>query len=196
MPETMLELPPEVTEESTTPERLKIDSEDDWEQFVSTELGGVVSPVTFSEVEPAGLLWRGMNPDEVLSLLRGHSRGIEIHSERANASPRWEDALAHHGAGRNPYPFNIVLGFRPHPENLQVDQGHLKGMKDIDIPSSVKQMEARYKRVNGTLTSDSVQYLIVRFRGNEPGKPKSPRAYQVNGNSLAARVEAQLEHAA
>src|SRR3989339_870813 len=67
-----------------------------------------------AEVGTDGLLWRGSNPVELLSLLADKNNKLKIESEKPNVATRWETSISYAGDTKNiipALPFNMAIGF-------------------------------------------------------------------------------------
>ncbi|MFH0891820.1 MAG: hypothetical protein V1867_03505 [Candidatus Falkowbacteria bacterium] len=122
------------------------------------------------EVGTDGLLWRGSNPVELLSLLADKNNILKIESKKPNVATRWETSIAYAGDTKNmvsALPFNMAIGF-------------WKDNINIVNPKDGYTNDAQYYRVvNGDINMGDIKAVALRLHGKEPGKPYYPKIFQI-----------------
>jgi len=159
---------------------LTIHNQQDWEHLIETRMADLLTEVDQSEVDEYTMMWRSMDPGEIVNLLLLNQPAIQLQSptHNPNASTRWREAIAH-GRGNEDHPFHLALGFLPEPSRLKASKEHL-GTLPADIPQMARNMRQNFFVLNGEIWPKDVRYLITRFAGEQEGKPSEPKFYRIN----------------
>ncbi|MBI3115112.1 MAG: hypothetical protein HYZ09_01295 [Candidatus Kerfeldbacteria bacterium] len=189
MPEVVI---PRAEVSNEQPSRPTIDSPERWEEFRAENLQEVIEQANQRELEgPSHLMWRSMDPGEILLFLEGQRDALHFRAHRPNVTTYWTEALGYR-APRSEYPFLAVIGFEPDEETMKVSREHMRHMAD-DTHPSVLEKASKYYILNGDVAPKDARYLLIRFAGKELGKPQPLQVYRVKSEALAALREAKRQ---
>lgn len=185
--------------EQTREPLFALEDERAWEDFREEELLEILEDADQESTDRNVMMWRGMDPETLLSFLRGDLGSISIHREKnfPNASSDWRDAIAY-TSDKNAYSFNAAIGFTPNHETMRVSRTHLTRMPK-DTPHAARSNDERYYILDGEVHPDDVRSFAIRFYGDPKSgekNPKEPKLYRVNREELLALHRAHEQKAA
>lgn len=159
-------------EKPTEPERYKITDYEGWLEFAK-RIEDRIEEADPKELDETKVMWRGMNPEEILDLICEKTDTIRIQSkkERPNTTLDWHKAISYPGRD-----FTCAVGFLP-GEDWKVVPATEK------LPKDLSEEALKYQRGNfiasGDLHPQDLRYLILRFPEG-PGRPGEPVVYKIN----------------
>lgn len=172
-------------------EHPEFSSEEEWDAFEEETFGDFLHPVDQQSVEDHHVMWRGMDPDDVLDFLGGEQQDIAVHGpkNRANATSRWREAITY--AGKSDRPFTMALGFLPDGRRMKVKRVDEDEEAETE---AVRSLHQAHYILDGKVQPEDTYYLVVRFAGEE-GNPNEPRFYAIDQKAFAARHAPEADEA-
>lgn len=151
----------------------EIENPKDWQDLASDLLReGRMHRVDSIKINGSKLIWRGMNPEDILNLLFGKSSNITLSSERPNVTSEWQTAISY--TQKQPgIRMNAAIGFLP-GENLSLQKATLSE----DIPAEACDLQENNFIANGEIFPENIRYLAIRFHGKKGAVPK-PIIYKI-----------------